>query len=82
MFSKPNKQFFRIINLSADSFSGDAFADVDKALAAARAFPCDVLDIGAVSTRPGASSIESSQEIQILGKFFDKYDLDQDLSLD
>ncbi len=62
-----------ILNLTPDSFSGDGLlqqADpLQAAIAQARAFVADgahILDIGAESTRPGASPVPAEQEIERL----------------
>ena len=59
-----------ILNLSPDSFSGDGLgADLD-ALARraedAAAAGCDLLDIGAESTRPGSQPISAERELELL----------------
>ena len=56
-----------IINLTPDSFSGDGFAErgVEAAVeAACRAFDggADILDLGAESTRPGATPLSADEE--------------------
>ena len=62
-----------ILNLTPDSFSGDGLlqqADpLQAAIAQARSFVADgahILDIGAESTRPGASPVPAEQEIERL----------------
>ncbi|HEU0277205.1 MAG TPA: dihydropteroate synthase [Rhodanobacteraceae bacterium] len=56
-----------IVNLTADSFSGDGLADdVDAAVAQGVAMVdagADLLDIGAESTRPGATPVAADAEI-------------------
>jgi len=55
-----------ILNLSPDSFSGDALPDVAAAVAQARAFAAagaDVLDVGGESTRPGAPPVPAEVEL-------------------
>lgn len=54
-----------ILNLAPDSFSGDGITDVDAAVAygrAQRAAGCDILDVGAESTRPGYVPIDEPTE--------------------
>jgi dihydropteroate synthase len=56
-----------IVNLTPDSFSGDglAFTPVDDAVAAAvhaHDHGADILDLGAESTRPGATPISATEE--------------------
>ena len=62
--------FIGILNLTPDSFSdGGCYTDVPAALAQARrlqAQGCRMLDLGAESTRPGASPVAPSEEWQRL----------------
>ncbi len=55
-----------ILNLTPDSFSGDGLAgDPDAALARAQAMVAagaDILDVGGMSTRPGALEISADEE--------------------
>jgi len=54
-----------ILNVSPDSFSGDGTAGIDAAVARGRdqlAAGCDILDIGAESTRPGYQPIDAAME--------------------
>ncbi len=62
-----------IINLSPESFSGDglavadAAASADAALAQARRFVdegADILDVGGESTRPGATPLDTAEELR------------------
>src|SRR4051812_18816694 len=57
-----------IINMTPDSFSGDSLgSDVESALAQARrmhAEGADLLDVGGMSTRPGAAPISPEEEWQ------------------
>lgn len=57
-----------ILNLTPDSFSdGGDFTEVDAALSQARRMlqeGADIIDIGAESTRPGASFVEAKTEIE------------------
>ncbi len=59
-----------VINITPDSFSdGGLFLDAEKALQQAQSHleaGADVLDIGAQSTRPGASSISTEEELNRL----------------
>jgi dihydropteroate synthase len=58
-----------IINVSPDSFSGDGLGDTAGAVDQARAFlraGADILDIGAMSTRPGATIIAETTEAERL----------------
>ena len=76
-----------ILNLTPDSFSD---ADISllgpqKALAKAQSLinsAVDIIDVGAESTRPGASSVSSDAEWQRLQGFLELYDLALPLSLD
>lgn len=55
-----------IINVSPESFSGDAVADVAAAVTQAKRFVdegADILDVGGESTRPGSSPVDSDEEI-------------------
>jgi len=55
-----------IVNVSSDSFSGDGALDAEGALARAleqRDAGCDVIDIGAESTRPGHRPIDAATEL-------------------
>jgi len=55
-----------IVNVSPDSFSGDGVPDPSAALARAlvqRDAGCDVIDIGAESTRPGHRPIDAETEL-------------------
>jgi len=57
-----------ILNVTPDSFSdGGRYLEVDQALARARAMRdegADVIDIGGVSTRPGATPVSPEQEME------------------
>lgn len=59
-----------ILNVTPDSFSdGAAFATVEEAVARAammKAEGADIIDIGAESTRPGASPIDEAEELRRL----------------
>jgi dihydropteroate synthase len=58
-----------ILNVSPDSFSGDGLTDTAGAIEQARAFlhaGADILDVGAMSTRPGAATIEERSEAERL----------------
>ena len=58
-----------ILNLTADSFSGDGLLrqtdPLEAALAQAKQFAADgadILDLGAESTRPGATPVSADEE--------------------
>jgi len=56
-----------IINMSADSFSGDGLTGLDAALAQAQKFVedgADILDVGGESTRPGYTPVSVEEEIE------------------
>ncbi|MGI8587768.1 MAG: dihydropteroate synthase [Chloroflexia bacterium] len=57
-----------ILNMTPDSFSGDGLGtDLDAALARARAmaaYGADILDVGGMSTRPGAEEIGEAEEMR------------------
>ncbi|MFD2369680.1 dihydropteroate synthase [Brevibacillus sp. GCM10020057] len=56
-----------ILNVTPDSFSdGGRFVDLDQALAQARAMVeagADIIDIGGESTRPGATPVDETEEL-------------------
>jgi len=55
-----------IINVSADSFSGDGLSDVGAAVARAKQMVeegADIIDVGGESTRPGSSPISVDEEL-------------------
>jgi dihydropteroate synthase len=69
----PRTYLMGIINLTPDSFSGDGLTGqtnyIDSALAQAErmvAEGADFLDVGAESTRPGASKVELDEELKRL----------------
>jgi dihydropteroate synthase len=54
-----------IVNVTPDSFSGDGFLDIDRAVAQAQQFAAqgaDILDVGGESTRPGARIVGADEE--------------------
>ena len=56
-----------IINVSPDSFSGDGVATIEDAMAQARRFVdegVDMLDVGGESTRPNSTSISMDEELK------------------
>ncbi|MDQ2806242.1 MAG: dihydropteroate synthase [Chloroflexota bacterium] len=57
-----------ILNMTPDSFSGDGLGgDLDAAVAQAQAMQAagaDILDVGGMSTRPGAEEITEAEEIR------------------
>jgi dihydropteroate synthase len=66
-----------IVNLSADSFSGDGVADVDAALAKARgliAEGADIIDIGAESARTNRGPIAEEEEAAQLVRYIARWD--------
>jgi dihydropteroate synthase len=61
-----------IVNLSADSFSGDGFADIDAALERAReqvADGAEIIDVGAESARTNREPISVEEETARLSRF-------------
>ena len=65
-----------IVNLSADSFSGDGLADVDAALEKARgllADGADIIDIGAESARTNRLPISEDEEAVRLLRFIERW---------
>ena len=66
-----------IVNLSADSFSGDGLADVEAALDKARglvADGADIIDIGAESARTNRAAISEEEEAAQLVKFIERWE--------
>ena len=59
-----------ILNLSPDSFSGDGLGTDLETLArrveSAAAAGCDLLDVGAESTRPGSRPVPAERELELL----------------
>jgi dihydropteroate synthase len=65
-----------IVNLSADSFSGDGLADVDAALTKARgliADGADIIDLGAESARTNRAAIPEDEEAALLVRFVERW---------
>jgi len=65
-----------IVNLSADSFSGDGLADVDAALEKARALladGADIIDVGAESARTNRAPITEDEEAAQLLRFITRW---------
>jgi dihydropteroate synthase len=77
-----------ILNVTPDSFSdGGRFLRADAALAHARemvAAGCDIVDIGAESTRPGAAPVTEAEELNRLEQILTTLatDLDAPISVD
>lgn len=74
-FSRP--QVMGIVNLVADSFSGDGIVDVSQALAHARDLVkqgADIIDIGAESARTNRGPISEEDEAQQLIAFLKGWD--------
>ena len=66
-----------IVNLVADSFSGDGITEIDAALAHARdivAQGADIVDIGAESARTNRSAISPEEEAAQLVRFIERWD--------
>jgi len=69
-FDLTRPRIMGILNLTPDSFSGDGFYS-DKQKAMERAFlmeeeGADIIDIGAVSTRPGSPPVSEDEELRRL----------------
>lgn len=65
-----------IVNLNADSFSGDGTLDLDQALAQTRrmiADGADMIDVGGESARTNRGPISESEEIDRVGPFVEKF---------
>lgn len=81
-FERP--QVMGIVNLVADSFSGDGIVDVGQALAHARELVsqgADIIDIGAESARTNRGPISEEQEAQQLIAFLQGWDLETPVSI-
>ena len=66
-----------IVNLVADSFSGDGIVDVDRALARAGemiAEGAEIIDIGAESARTNRAAMSEQEEIDRLCPFIERFD--------
>lgn len=73
-----------IVNLGADSFSGDGLPDVRAALARARqmvADGADMIDVGAESARTNRQPIPEDDEAKQLLRFIEGWDLPTPLSI-
>ncbi len=73
-----------IVNLSADSFSGDGLADVEAALAKARGLiedGAEIIDIGAESARTNRAPISEKAEAERLVPFIERWDSNALLSI-
>ena len=65
-----------IVNLNADSFSGDGTLDLDQALDLTRrmiADGADLIDVGGESARTNRAPIPEQEEIDRVGPFIDKF---------
>jgi dihydropteroate synthase len=65
-----------IVNLVADSFSGDGIVDVDRALERAREFVAEgaeIIDIGAESARTNRAAISEKEEAAQLCRFIERW---------
>jgi len=66
-----------IVNLTADSFSGDGITEIDAALAHARevvAQGADIVDIGAESARTNREALPADEETEQLVRFIERWD--------
>ena len=66
-----------IVNLVADSFSGDGVTDIDAALGKARqlvADGADIIDIGAESARTNREPLPAGEEAAQLVRFIERWD--------
>ena len=66
-----------IVNLVADSFSGDGITEIDAALAHARelvAQGADIVDIGAESARTNREALPATEETAQLVRFIERWD--------
>ncbi len=65
-----------IVNLVADSFSGDGLTDIDAALARAREMVgdgADIIDIGAESARTNRAAMSEEEEAAQLVRFIERW---------
>ena len=66
-----------IVNLGADSFSGDGIVAIDRAIERAKemlADGADIIDIGAESARTNRAAISEAEETAQLVRFVEKWD--------
>jgi dihydropteroate synthase len=73
-----------IVNLVADSFSGDGVTDIGAALAKARqlvADGADIVDIGAESARTNRGAMPATEEAGQLRRFIEAWNVDVPLSI-
>ena len=73
-----------IVNLVADSFSGDGITEIDAALAHARelvAAGADIVDIGAESARTNREALPAGEEAAQLVRFIERWDAEVPLSI-
>jgi dihydropteroate synthase len=73
-----------IVNLVADSFSGDGITEIDTALAHARelvAQGADIVDIGAESARTNREALPAAEEAAQLVRFIERWDANVPLSI-
>ena len=73
-----------IVNLVADSFSGDGITEIDAALAHARelvAHGADIVDIGAESARTNRKALPPAEEAAQLVRFIERWDVNVPLSI-
>ena len=73
-----------IVNLVADSFSGDGITDIDAAIAKANQFVADgadIVDIGAESARTNRGPLPEVEEAAQLIRFIERWDARTPLSI-
>ena len=74
-----------ILNLSPDSFSGDGLGTdldaVSRRAEAAAAAGCDLLDVGAESSRPGSKPVPAERELELLLPALDQIRAKTDLPI-
>ena len=66
-----------ILNLCADSFSGDGIVDLDRAIERAREMVgegADIIDIGAESARTNRAAMSEEEEATQLVRFIERWD--------
>ena len=66
-----------ILNLCADSFSGDGIVDIDRAIERAKELVregADIIDIGAESARTNRAAMDEDEEAAQLMRFIERWD--------
>ena len=72
-----------IVNLVADSFSGDGIVDIDRAIERAKEMVregADIIDIGAESARTNRAAIDEDEEAAQLVRFIERWEREFQIS--